>query len=73
MPPRPEAPGTTDDPTEVAYQAMKQLLMKETRTATTLRRLLLAMHPDRVKDTQFESLFTKITQTIIEQRRHEEV
>ena len=66
--PHPEASGTADDPTEVAYQAMKQLLMKETRPATTLRRLLLAMHPDKVKDTQFEPLFTKITQTIIEQR-----
>ena len=47
---------------------MKQLLMKESRTEANFRRLLLAMHPDKVKDTQFEPLFNKITQTIVEYR-----
>ena len=65
---RPEASGIAADPTEVAYQAMKELLKKEPHADTNFRRLLLAMHPDRVKDTQFEPLFNKVTQTIVDLR-----
>ena len=49
---------------DVAAKSLLQMLTKEPRADEHLRRLLLVFHPDKVKDTSFESVFTKVTQKI---------
>ena len=56
------------EPVRAATTALIALLMKEEHSDATLRRLLLAMHPDKVKDTQFEEVFNNVTVKINELR-----
>ena len=43
---------------------MLKLLMKEKRDNATCKRLLLALHPDKVQDTKFQGVFEELTKQI---------
>ena len=43
---------------------MTELLGMEPHVDAVLRRLVLALHPDRFKDTPFESVFNQVTQKL---------
>ena len=45
----------------VASAALIALLLKEEHTQASLRRMLLAFHPDKVKGAVFEAVFNNVT------------
>ena len=57
--------GATDaEDVEAATKAMLKLLMKEKRDNATCKRLLLALHPDKVQGTNFQCVFEELTKKI---------
>ena len=57
--------GATDaEDVEAATEAMLKLLMKEKRDDATCKRLLLALHPDKVQGTNFQCVFEELTKKI---------
>ena len=49
---------------EAATKAMMKLLMKEKRDNATCKRLLLALHPDKVQGTQFQPVFEELAKKL---------
>ena len=49
---------------KAAVKAMTALLDMEPQADAVLRRLVIALHPDRFKDTPFESVFNQVTQKL---------
>ena len=68
--PRPKCSDEDHEDVEAATKAMLKLLMKEKRDAATCKRLLVALHPDKVQDTKFERVFDDITKNINEFRHN---
>ena len=58
-------------PSETATDALIEMLMMEPHSDENLRRLLLSFHPDKVKSTQFEPVFNKVTQKILALRERQ--
>ena len=57
--------GATDaEDIAAATKAMMKLLMKEKRDDATCKRLLLALHPDKVQGTNFACVFDELTKKI---------
>ena len=65
--PRPKGPKSSEEDredVEAVTKAMLKLLMKEKRDNATCKRLLLALHPDKVQDTKFQGVFEELTKQI---------
>ena len=62
--PRPKCSDEDHEDAEAATKAMMKLLMKEKRDQASCKRLLLALHPDKVQGTHFQLVFEELAKKI---------
>ena len=62
--PRPKRSEEDREDVEAATKAMMKLLMKEKRDQASCKRLLLALHPDKVQGTHFQLVFEELAKKI---------